>query len=89
MLEYKGYIAEFEYDETSERFCGRVINSGSSSIVVFEIPEGYDLLKEFQISVDEYLGWCAEDGVEPVRPGIPNLQGRFGEYGTARGRRES
>ena len=86
MLEYKGYIAEFEYDEISERFCGRVINSGSCSIVVFEIPEGYDLLKEFQISVDEYLGWCAEDGVEPVKPDIPNLQGRFGEYGTSRER---
>ena len=68
MLEYKGYIAEFEYDETSDRYCGHVVNSGSCSIVIFEIPEGYDLLEELRISIDEYLAWCAEDGVEPAKP---------------------
>lgn len=68
MMEYKGYIAEFEYDEEAELYCGRVVNSGAYGIVVFEIPEGYDLLKEFRISIDEYLDWCAADGVEPVRP---------------------
>lgn len=86
MMEYKGYIAEYEYDDEAELYCGSVVNSGPFGIVVFEIPEGYDLLKEFQLSVDEYLGWCAEDGVEPVKPDIPNLQGRFGEYGSSRER---
>ena len=71
MMEYKGYIAEYEFDEVSGLYCGQVVNSGSYGIVVFEIPEGMDLLKEFQISIDEYLAWCAEDGVEPVRPSLP------------------
>ena len=68
MMEYKGYIAEYEYDDEAKLYCGSVVNSGPSSIVVFEIPEGHDLFKEFQISVDEYLDWCAEDGVEPAKP---------------------
>ena len=68
MMEYKGYIAEYEYDDTAELYCGRVVNSGSYPIVVFEIPRGEDILKEFHLSVDEYLAWCAEDGVEPIKP---------------------
>ena len=67
-MEYGGYIAEYEYDDEAKLYCGSVVNSGPYAIVSFEIPEGYDLLKEFQISVDEYLACCAEDGVEPVKP---------------------
>ena len=30
--------------------------------------ETHELRREFERSVDEYLGWCEGDGVEPRRP---------------------
>ena len=39
MIEYKGYIAEVEFDDSVRRFHGRVINSGSYSIVSFEATD--------------------------------------------------
>lgn len=75
-MEYKGYIAEYEYDDESELYCGSVVNTAPCSIVTFEIPRGQDLLKEFQISVDDYPEWCAEDGVEPAKPLSLSERGR-------------
>ena len=67
-LEYKGYVAEVEYEEEAELYCGSVVNTEAYPIVIFELPEGYDVHREFQISVDLYLESCAEDGVEPLPP---------------------
>ncbi len=67
-MEYKGYLAECEYDSEAELYCGSVINTEPYSIVMFELPEGYDAYREFQISVDLYLESCVEDGVEPLPP---------------------
>ena len=68
MMEYQGYIAEYEYDDIAKVYCGSVVNSGPYSIVTFFSPVPNGLMREFQLSVDEYLAWCAEDGVEPVEP---------------------
>lgn len=73
MLEYKGYIGEYEYDDIANLYCGSVINSGPYSIVTFHADHPDGLMREFQISVDDYLEWCAEDGVEPIKPQIPAL----------------
>ena len=67
-VEYKGYVATVEYDDEAELYCGAVVNTEPYAIVVFELPEGYDVYREFQISVDVYLESCAEDGVEPLPP---------------------
>ena len=67
-IEYKGYVAEVEYDDEARLYCGSVANTEPYAIVIFEIPEGYDLHREFQISVDVYLESCAEDGVDPLPP---------------------
>ena len=67
-MEYQGYIAEIEFDDIANVYCGRVINSGAYSIVTFVSSDPNDLMREFQISVDEYLDWCAEDGMEPIKP---------------------
>ena len=67
-VEYKGYVATVEYDDEAELYCGAVVNTEPYSIVIFELPEGYDVYREFQISVDVYLESCAEDGVEPLPP---------------------
>ena len=69
-MEYKGYIAEVEFDDLAEVFCGHVINSGPYSIVTFESDNEELLYKEFCFSVDIYLESCLEDGVDPVKPMI-------------------
>ena len=67
-IQYKGYVAEFEYDDESKLTYGSIANTEPYPIVTFELPEGYDVYREFQISVDVYLESCAEDGVEPLPP---------------------
>ena len=69
MIEYKGYIGEFEFDEASGFFYGRVINTGTSyPIATFMAKEPHQMPEEFRISVDVYLESCVEDGVEPLPP---------------------
>ena len=68
MIEYKGYIAEVEFDDSVGRFHGRVINSGSYSIVSFEATDAEGIREEFRRSIDEYIASCEEDGSEPLKP---------------------
>ena len=68
MMEYKGYTAEVEYDESVGRLHGRVVNSGSNPIATFEATDVDGLRREFHRSIDEYLVSCHEDGVEPRKP---------------------
>ena len=67
MLEYKGYLGEVVYDDGVLH--GRVINSGVYPIANCEATDVEGLQREFRASIDEYLASCAEDRVEPVKPG--------------------
>ena len=67
-IEYKGYVAEVEYDDEAQLYCGSVANTEPYSVVIFEIPKGYDIQREFQISVDVYLESCAADGIDLLPP---------------------
>ena len=64
-MEYKGYLASVEFDDSADVLHGRVVNSGPYPIATFEATETRELRCEFERSVDEYLRWCEEDGVEP------------------------
>lgn len=68
MMEYKGYIATVEFDDSIGVFHGRVANCGSYPIATFEATDARNLRIEFERSVDEYLAWCEEDGVAPKPP---------------------
>ncbi len=68
MMEYKGYPAAVEFDDSSNVLHGRVINSGPYPIATFEATDTSQLRREFHRSIDEYLGWCGEDCVEPSDP---------------------
>lgn len=78
MMEYQGYIATVEYDDSVERLHGRVVNTGSYPIATFEATDVRELRAEFEQSVDEYLASCREDGVEPAAPFSGKLQLRLG-----------
>ena len=78
MMEYRGYAAAIEFDDSVGRLHGRVVNSGSYPIVTFEATDVEGLRREFQRSIDEYLASCAEDGVEPRKPFSGKLNVRLG-----------
>ena len=78
MMEYKGYVAAVEFDDSIDVLHGRIVNSGPYPIATFEATDAGQLRKEFEQSVDEYLKWCEEDGVEPKRPFSGKLNLRLG-----------
>ena len=78
MMEYKGYIATVEFDQSTEVLHGRVINSGPYPIATFEATDARDLRPEFERSIDEYLSWCDEDDVQPRTPFSGKLNVRLG-----------
>ena len=68
MMEYKGYVASVEFDDSADVLHGRITNSEPYPIATFEATDTRELRREFERSVDEYLKWCEEDGVEPRKP---------------------
>ena len=57
-MEYRGYAADYEYDEQDGIYFGWV--DGIRSMVTFEAPSLAELEREFRIAVDAYLELCAE-----------------------------
>lgn len=78
MMEYKGYVASVEFDDSVDVLHGRVVNSGPYPVVTFEATETHELRREFERSVDSYLQWCEEEGVEPSKPFSGKLNVRLG-----------
>ena len=64
-MKYKGYTARYEWDQDEHVLHGRI--DGIDDIITFVAETLPDLEREFHVSVDDYLSWCAEDGVEPKR----------------------
>ena len=70
-MEYKGYMAEIEFDDEQDLFHGEVINI--SDVVTFQGRSVRELRKAFRESLDDYLAFCEERGEDPDKP----LSGRF------------
>lgn len=77
-MEYKGYVAAVEFDDSADVLHGRVVNSGPYPIATFEATDAKQLRREFERSINEYLAWCEEDGVEPRKPFSGKLNLRLG-----------
>ena len=78
MIEYTGYTAAIEFDDSVGRLHGRVVNSGPYPIATFEATDVDGIRTEFHRSVDEYLASCEEDGVQPRKPFSGKLNVRRG-----------
>ncbi len=66
-MTYKGYtgvVTDFEPDTGA--LYGHVV--GLRGGITFESESGEGLVREFRASVDDYLEWCEERGVEPQKP---------------------
>lgn len=68
---YKGYVGVVEYDDENRVFSGSVVNV--RTVITFQRSSVDELENEFRASVDDYLNWCKEDGIEPEKP----YSGRF------------
>ena len=71
MMNYKGYIGKVEFDDEQHIFTGEVINT--RAVITFQGTSVRELEDEFKDSVDDYVEWCKQDGVEPEKP----YSGRF------------
>src|SRR5436190_8099625 len=65
-LQYKGYIGRVEIDEERGVLWGKVINTRDT--ITFEGQTLDEVRQAFQESVDDYLEFCKEKGVEPDKP---------------------
>jgi len=66
MKPYKGYTATVRFDEDALVFFGEVI--GLRDVITFEARTAEELPRAFHDSVDDYLAFCAADGVAPEKP---------------------
>ena len=66
MMEYKGYYGVVKYDDEAEIFHGDVLLAKGA--VTFQGKHVKELKKAFHDSVDEYLKFCEESGIEPEKP---------------------
>ncbi|RED44129.1 type II toxin-antitoxin system HicB family antitoxin [Aestuariispira insulae] len=66
MLEYKGYVGVVEYEPDDKAFHGKVVGLTSDGIH-FQGSTADEVETAFQESVDDYLDWCEQDGIEPDR----------------------
>jgi predicted HicB family RNase H-like nuclease len=65
-MDYKGYIAEFTFDEKRELFLGRVSNI--RDVVTFQAKSIANLRYAFKDAVNEYIEWSKKYGNEPEKP---------------------
>jgi predicted HicB family RNase H-like nuclease len=65
-MEYKGYLGMVEYDDEAKIFHGDIINT--RDVITFRGTTVNEIEQAFKASIDDYIAWCKEDGVEPEKP---------------------
>ena len=65
-LQYKNYFGSAEFSEEDEVFHGKVI--GIRSLISYEGDSVNTLTEDFRGSIDQYLAFCKERGIEPEKP---------------------
>ena len=65
-LRYKNYIGSAEFSEEDAVFHGKVV--GVKAFISYEGDSVSALSEDFRSSVDEYLAFCKERGIEPEKP---------------------
>ena len=65
-MEYLGYRTSVEFDEEADIFHGKVLNA--RGVITFQGKSVDELHSALKDSVDEYLKFCAERGLDPGKP---------------------
>jgi len=66
MMEYKGYLGAVEYDAQAKIFHGDIINT--RDVITFQGTTVKEIERAFKDSINDYIAWCTEEGVEPEKP---------------------
>lgn len=66
MMEYKGFVGNVEFDSEAKIFHGEVINT--RDVITFQGQSVKEIEKAFKDSIEDYLSWCKEEGVEAEKP---------------------
>ena len=66
MMEYRGYLGMVEYDEQAKIFHGDIINT--RDVITFQGTSVKEIENAFRDSINDYICWCKEEGVEPEKP---------------------
>ena len=64
-LTYKGYIGSVNFSEKDNVFFGKI--EGINGLVNFEGESVKELTPAFHEAVDDYLAYCEEEGIEPLK----------------------
>lgn len=90
-MEYKGYVARVEFDESANVFHGQVLNI--RDVITFEGRSVDELRDEFKNSVEDYLEFCAgnthEGDCAVTRALTDRITTTEGERGWQSGKKES
>lgn len=62
-LKYKDFIGSVAFSEADRVFFGKI--EGIDGLVNFEGESVAELTNAFHEAVDDYLAYCAEEGIEP------------------------
>lgn len=62
-LKYKDFIGSVAFSEADNVFFGKI--EGIDGLVNFEGESVSELTNAFHEAVDDYLAYCAEEGIEP------------------------
>jgi len=55
-----------EYDAQAKIFHGEIINT--RDVITFQGTTVKEIEQAFKDSINDYIAWCKEDGVEPEKP---------------------
>ena len=75
MLTYKGYRAAVKYDDEEDVLYGEV--AGTRDVITFQASSVEQLKREFEFSIDDYIAFCKEKGLEPEKPCSGNISLRI------------
>lgn len=66
VMKYKGYTGSVEYSAADNVLHGKVL--GIRSLLSYEGDSLQSLKEDFELTVDDYLETCKEEGFEPEKP---------------------
>jgi len=66
MIEYKGYIGHFTFDETKNIFYGKVANT--QDLITFQGKSIKETQHAFRDAINEHIEWCKKYGKKPEKP---------------------
>ena len=67
MMEYKGYLAQVEFDDEANLFHGEVVNL-QKDVITFQGQSVAELRDALTDSVEDYLEFCVTRGEAPELP---------------------